>query len=246
MSEEKPKRPVYKRRAKFPSVKLGTERKVTVGGEMHPGAVAHRTSKGRLTAQVLMMEWAIMAAAGETPTTWLKAKGYSDYEAGNILRAVPAGEWWRQREALQDKITATTVKRHIDLVAEMNDQHIAAAKLGMARAIEFMTKMKIEEARDKRGRLYFKGFRSIDLQNCLTALANAQKIQRLALGLNTDTDGSVNIWQQINKTIVGGGDQTEEQIAALAKDLSYEDIKALIATERKKNESAIDVEAKPA
>ena len=211
-------------------------------GPSPPSRVPHR-SRLEVEARALSMEWAVTAPVDSQPKDWLVQRGLSATEVNRMFGVMPATQWYDKRKDLQDHVTAKLVKRHVDSVAEMNDQHISAARLGMARAIEFMTKLRVEEGTDPTGRPYFRGFRTVDLLNAMSAIEKAQKIQRMALGLNTD-EGSINVWQTINNTLNTGGEQGREQVEELEKMMSYEEIKVLIASERARQKTIdVDVES---
>jgi len=227
------------------AVELKVKKKATDKNtaEAHVEAAARHV----LHAENLIWEFALLGGP-VTPNEFMtKKKGMSDYAARAILAVRPAPEWYAQKKAVADHATSAVVKRHVDLIAEVNDRHITAAKISMAKAIEFMSKMKIEERRDKYGRPYFAGFKPGDLRHLVEVIATAQKIHRIALGLTAE-EGSIQIWQQINNTINNAKgapvNEHEAQVAALATNLSYDEIRALIDSEERAKAAAIIVESK--
>lgn len=225
-----------------------------------------RLNNTTLTVERLMYEWAVTGGEMSIRQWCVERKGYTEIQYKEFLAVKPSGEWFVLRKRVQDDLTHSLVKSHVDFVAEMNDTHIKASKLGLAKAIDMMTRMRIEEKRDKKGNVYFAGFRPADLARCMESIKTAQYIQRRALGLPND-EGSITTWQRIqherkDEVIVSAADgsvvtesstttTTTEQVKSLETSLSYDDIKLLIDAERrrKKEEAAggrvIEAEAKP-
>lgn len=203
--------------------------------------------------ELLVFEWA-MRQDDHSPRSFMldvKKMTMSQYE--QTTKALTSAQWYVRRKEIQDKITHATLQSHIGFVADMNDTHIKAAKLGLAKAIDMMTRMKIEERKDKKGNMYFVGFKPSDLKSCLESIQTAQKVQRMALGLPT-SDGSITAWQTIqnerrDKTVVKAADgsivsttetvTTEAQVQKLSDALSYDDVRLLIEAERRRKESIV-------
>jgi hypothetical protein len=257
MATDPPKQPKYSRKNRkgLPRVSFDEEKRKAVVTTSTRKLVAKQAAEaamdtaGRvaLHAENLMWEFALLGG-NTTPSDFMRTKkGMSDTQARVILAVKPAPEWYAQKKAVADHATLAIVKRHVDLIAEVNDRHITASKISMAKAIEFMTKMKIEERRDKYGRAYFAGFKPGDLRHLVEVIATAQKIHRIALGLTAE-EGSIQIWQQVNNTInnTGGApvNEHEAQVAQLSTNLSYDEIRALIDSEERAKAAAITVESK--
>jgi len=151
------------------------------------------------------------------------------------MKAVPTSAWHERRRSYQDMILKDQVKSQLDFVSEMNDLHIKASKLGLAKAIEMLTKMEIKPYTDDKGEIKFSRFKTTDLKNCLESIATAQKIQRMALGLPTD-QGAVHIWNQlnVNQGVINAGDSANDiaSLDSLDSMLEYDDIKALIEAQK--------------
>lgn len=186
-----------------------------------------------------MSEWCIKYPPSMSPQRFLREiKEFADNKVAAYMKAAPAAIWFERRREYQNMITKDMVKSQLDFVTEMNDQHIKASRLGLAKAIEMLTKMEIKPYLDKHGETRFSKFRTADLKNCLESIAIAQKIQRTALGLPSD-EGAITVWQQLNinqpqigqtNIQVNEGDTASAQ--QLEKLLSYDDIKSLIEAQR--------------
>jgi len=172
-------------------------------------------------------------------TTWLvEIKGYTIGQRDALMQSSPAPEWVGIRDKILSKITDTMVTKHLALMAEVNDQHVKASKLTMAKAIEMLAKLPVmtEMFPKKKGKAFKLGLRSIDLLNCASSIEKAQVIYRRAMGLPNDGAGLEQIVQKIeqlqreaqptniqnNLTInVNDPKSLEER---LAKELTYSDI----------------------
>ncbi len=197
--------------------------------------------KQRLDDQLLMTEWALTGGRIQVFTWLQEVKGFSLAHARFIVTRRPIPQWSRILEYVQNNYSNNLVKRHMESAAQANDQHMMAARLGMAKAMEFLSKLTIEEAIDKNGNPYFKKFRTTDLKNCMESIMIAQKITRVALGLPTD-EGSVHIWQKIQQSFgtnpmpedtptetVVEGEPIKDQVMRLQKSYTYDEIKEMVS-----------------
>jgi hypothetical protein len=200
--------------------------------------------------EILVTEWAFFFP-NHSPTDFLMScKGYSLSQAQSILGQYPASEWPKKREAAVDKLTEGLVRRHVDKMAEIQEQHISASKLGLAQALKMLAGGGTELLKDQDGKILldtkgnprYKQFRSIDLVNCMTAIEKAQTVYRRAMGLPNDEGGLQQILNkvekmqelrhqtlnvQINQTI-----NAEPDGKPTVADLTYEDIMMLIEAKR--------------
>ena len=226
-------KPVFKRKAKpMASTPINT----TFGSEQFKVV----STQSKLTEmEMLISEWCIKYPPSMSPQRFLREiKEFADNKVAAYMRAAPASLWFEKRREYQNMITKDMVKSQLDFVTEMNDQHIKASRLGLAKAIEMLTKMEIKPYLDKHGDTKFSKFRTADLKNCLESIAIAQKIQRTALGLPSD-EGAITVWQQLNvnqpqiaQTNIQINDGETASVAQLEKLLSYDDIRNLIEAQR--------------
>lgn len=237
-------KPKYTRKGKEP--KLGKpetnahkrpyiERREAKGSLLNAERLA--LERDRLNDQLLMTEWALTGGRLQVFTWLQEVKGFTIEQSKVIINRRALPQWHRIQEYVQNNFSNNMVRRHMEQAAQLNDQHMMAAKLGMAKAMEFLSKMSIVEKVDKHGRPYFANFRTTDLKNCLESIQIAQKITRTALGLPTD-EGSVHIWQKIQQTInlttptvedlPPEGEDMKVQVMRLQKTYSYDDIKTMI------------------
>jgi len=201
--------------------------------------------------EMLSTEWAFFFPNHSPYDFLVSCKGYAPTQATGILGHMPASQWPARREAAVDKLTEGLVKRHVDKMAEVQETHISASKLGLAQAIKMLASGGTEVLKDQDGRLLldskgnprFKQFRSIDLVNCMTAIEKAQTVYRRAMGLPNDEGGLQQILNkvekmqelrhqttlnlQINNTQINS-DDGKPTVA----DISYEDILLLIEAKR--------------
>jgi hypothetical protein len=195
--------------------------------------------------EILMADWALTQPYDVGPFTFMtKVKRFSVSYANSMLALAPKPIWVEKRREFQDAYMGRIVKSQVDLVTEINDQHMKAAKLSLAKALEMLTKMKIEHYTDKTGKVKFRKFTSVDLMRCTQTINIAQKIMRTALGLPSD-EGAIHIWNQMNVSPVDGTttDDHEVEIRKAENIFSYDDIKGLIALqEAKERGEVIDIE----
>lgn len=237
---------IYRRSTLKPESSKGVRKK----------AVVSLTEKTRMTleSEVLIYEWAICYPDLPVRDYLTRIKRFDNDHVVTILRLMPMDQWLKKREEVLDLTTASMVKRHIDYVAEMNDVHIKAAKLAIAKAVEMMSRLKVEEYTDDEGNKRFRGFRPQDLHHIIAAIGQAQKIQRMALGLPCD-EGSVTVWNKVSTTVAqttgdstAGGDKTdktvmetvtmEQQVQSLTSRFSYDDVRSLISVMKERKQIA--------
>ena len=206
---------------------------------------------------MLITEWCINFPPSYSPNKFLiETKNFDPSKASAYMKAAPKDHWFERRREYQNMITKDLIKNHIDFVAEMNDLHLKASKLGLGKALEMLTKLDVKVEADKHGNPVFKRFKPSELKSCLESVALAQKIARTALGLPSD-EGSVHVWQTMN---VNAGDGTQivqnnngdnVTVEQLEKDMSYDDIKLLIEAKKEEKQlllegDVIDAEVKNA
>jgi len=211
-----------------------------------------------LERRLWLLEWSL-AGGKVDPLTWLKLEKKMDNKsAEEFLRNTPYHLWARMLDHVQELSVTTMVTRHVDQVATLNDQHLMAAKLAMAKALEFLSKMNIESKIGKNGQPYFAHFRTTDLKNCIESIRIAQQISRTALGLPSD-EGSIHVWQKIQQSVNINPPSLEDvpdaqliikdQALLLQKSYTYDDIKNLITAvkeiKRQAQQGVIDVEQTP-
>lgn len=157
--------------------------------------------KLRHDIEILKIEWAIKHPAMK-PGVWLTdIKGYSGDQKKMIFDYAPEKEWYSEKAKVLDKITESTVKRHIDLIAEVQEQHVTASKLGLARAIEMLSNNGLK-VRRKDGKEYMMPLRSIDLLNAMTSIEKAQNIYRKAMGLPNDEGGLAQVLEKVQQVTI--------------------------------------------
>jgi len=209
---------------------------------------------------ILITEWALFHPNHSVRQFLMDAKGYSDSQHKAILAIVPAEDWPKRRVQAQDKLTETLIKRHVDMIATAQDEHISASKLGLARAVGMLAKGSSGEMRnrkgelllDKDGKVIHRTLSSLDIMQCLTAVEKAQNIYRRAMGLPNEEGGlqqiidridrmkehttTINLQQNIqhntvNATGVKGPD-----------DLTYEEIILLVEAQRAQKAKMVEYE----
>jgi hypothetical protein len=266
-SSIKPPKPIkkhYKRKTVARDDDIApTEVEVKVSSDKLPDFFEHEDVGGKdklmHDVEILVMEWAFFYS-NHSPTAYiLDVKSYSETQRQHIFRILPAEEWPKRRQMAQDKLTGELVKRHIDKLAEVQDQHINASKLGLAQAVRMLAEGKTEVMRGKDGKVVldkdgnprFKTFRSIDLLNCMSAIEKAQAIYRKAMGLPNDEGGLQQILNKLERmrevptfnitTNIQQNTQVNQVAVSAPKnptDLSYDDIMLLIEAKREQKAKA--------
>lgn len=160
------------------------------------------------TVEVLIVEWAFFYG-NHSPSSFLEFKGYSPGQIANIFRCVPASEWHGKRETAQNRVTETLVKRHVDIIAAVQEEHIKSSKLILAKAVKLLADGDVEYMDPETGKKKKRWLRSIDLLNASSSIEKAQKIYRTAMGLPNDEAGMSQILSTLQKI------QTASEIAAM-------------------------------
>ena len=214
---------------------------------------------------VLQMDWAIRFPLLKPQEYLVAERGYSIKQANAILHETGGeDDWVLRRVEIQNKVTETVVKRHVDQIAEFNETFIKASKVGLAKSLEMMTKLSLDAVKDEDGKLIldpktkkpvYRGFRSIDLLNTLSSVKIAQEIWRKAMGIK-DEEGMAQILekidqmnqqqriqvnQQINLTVNPAKKEAEQKLESFVREMSYEDIRAFVDYHKKKSD-IIDAE----
>lgn len=221
-----------------------------------------------LDAEMLKYEWVVKFPTME-PRVWMRdIKGLSHAQAKRLFEVGgKEGGWNEAKVHVLDRMTQSVVKRHIDQMAEVQEMHIKASKIGLAKAVEMLTKLQIEPAKDKSGKIIrdgdnkvvYRGFRSIDLLNSLSAVEKAQQIYRRAMGLPNEEAGLAQILDKVNlhfnqtniqnnvQMTPAAPDPVQAKMRKLAEDLNYDQILEFVEFRREQKkllkERMIDMEA---
>lgn len=157
-------------------------------------------------AEVLRAEWAIKYPQMAPYRFMQDIKGYSENQSQSLIR-IGGGleEWHRERDRVLDKMTESVVKRHVDQLAEVNDQHVKSSKLGLARAVQMLTEggqVVIDKEsglprKDAMGRALMAPLKPADLVMCMSAIEKAQRIYRSAMGLPNDESGMAQLLEKV-------------------------------------------------
>lgn len=208
------------------------------------------TDKFAHDTNILKLEWAIKYPLMDVTNFLVKIKGYSVSQADRLIGEVGGiSEWQAERGRVLDKLTESVVKRHIDQIAEVQETHVKASKVGLAKAIEMLSKLSIEPAKDKeghlikddKGKIVWRGFRSIDLLNIMGSIEKAQAIYRKAMGLPNDEGGLAQLMEKVSQLNVqnnyygtGTPDATpkSELDKKVEETLSYDDLVEFIEYRR--------------
>lgn len=192
---------------------------------------------------ILMTEWAI-SGADLSPTQWLREiKGYSASQSDAlVLAGGKASEWKKKRNSITSQISEKIIKRHVDLLVEMQDTFIKASKLGLANAVKQMSEPKMVFEKDPlTGKIRRKeGLSPKENLDCLNAIKSAQEIYRKALGLGECDGGLQEVLTQLERVKQEPTIQKEEiepeSISGVAdprfETLTYDDIFDLVEFRR--------------
>ena len=218
-------------------------------------------------AEVLQLDWAIRFPLLKPYEYLTIEKGYSVNQANQVLHeSGGTSDWEMKRVEIQNKVTETVVKRHVDNIAQFNDTFIKGAKLGLAKAIEMMSKLGIEPAKDEHGKLIidprtkkpiYRGFRSIDLLNTLNSLKISQEIWMKSLGVSPGEGGMAQLIEKvtnltdmqkremtinqtnINLTMSPVRQEAEKKLETFVEKMSYEDIRTFVEYHREKKKHKV-------
>jgi len=202
--------------------------------------------------ELVMVEWAINFPDTSVSAFLKEIKKYSEKKVVVILERFPKELWENRREQFQDKVTERLVQRHTDMLAMVQEQHVRSSNLGLAKAIEMLSKFQIEPMRNKDGKVVmdaftrkpiYRGFRSIDLLNCMSAIEKAQIIYRRAMGLPNDGEGLAQILDRINANPTtqnvqinnyGSKPVEVDPVREKVQNMSYDEIMLFIEHKREK------------
>lgn len=213
-------------------------------------------------AEMLRIEWAIKYPQMAPYKFLMEIKGFNLHQAEHIVIEKLGGldTWASERARIQDKITESVAKRHIDLIAEVQEQHVQASKLSLAKAVEMLAKGTTTRLKRKNkdtgeseyGDPISLPLRSVDLLNCVTAVEKSQQIYRRALGLPNEEGGLAQILEKVQQLNLTQNNTTENHLhvhsgptetAKTMSTLSYEEIRSFIEYRRELKKYAAKVGA---
>ena len=193
--------------------------------------------------ETLIIEWIISFPDASISYYLKEIKGYSDTQYEQIIKQSPKDEWYSRKAHFQDKIVEQLSKRHIDIIAEVNDQQARAGKLSFAKCLEYITKgvpVVYDEDNTKKGVKkgdisYYKAVSAKELKTLIDGIKTSQGIYRTAVGLPTDGEGMIQVLEKLsrfaphNNSIVVNESEMDKNI----KELTYDEIKIFIDKKRK-------------
>lgn len=228
------------------------------------------TDKLKHDGEILQLEWAIKFPMLSPKDFLLIEKVYSVVQTNDILHQTGGeSEWQLKRAEIQNKLTETVVKRHIDQMAEVQELHVRASKLSLMKAIDMINRMQVEPYKDSDGKLVvdpttkkpiYRGFRSIDLLNCTSSIEKAQQIYRRAMGIPNEHNGIAQIMEQINAqkvqhnsveinninlTVNPKKAEAEKKLEDFMEQLEYDDLREFVEYRRQQQnkKEVIDAES---
>ena len=171
----------------------------------------------RERARMLQMEWAIFYPNKSVLEFVTVEKGYSHGQYESVLTHAPLAEWKEARERLKDRITKEVALRHIDKVAKMNDEHIKAGRLGLAKGLQMLANG-VDVLVKKTGTRFNRPLYPSEFQFVMNGLKTAQQMYRTSMGLPNDGEGMQQVLEELRRR-----ETTQNNIQVNINEASKED-----------------------
>ncbi len=222
--------------------------------------------KERHDANILRLEWSIKYPLLTPLEFLLEEKGYTIYQAQRILEISDSIEGWLdERDKIVNGVTEKLVDRNIEKIVESKEMFISAAKIGVAKCIEMMTRLQIDPVKDEDGKLMidpktkrpvYRGFRAIDMANLSAALKNFESMMSNAMGMRNDLgldqirgllsehrqNVQINI-QNNSTTVMTTEEPKKTKVEEFVESLSYDDMQEIIREKRRMRNAGEIVDA---
>lgn len=146
----------------------------------------------------LQMEWALFHPNESVHHFIRTIKGYSDGQMKNMLLHAPTSEWKEQRELLKNRLAKEVAQRHIDKIAKMNDEHIKAGRLGLAKGLQLLANG-VDVLVKKTGTKFNRSLYPQEFQFVMNGLKTAQQMYRTSMGLSSDGEGMQQVLEELKR-----------------------------------------------
>ncbi len=125
--------------------------------------------------EVMVTDWSINHAARSVRSFLIEIKGLSQRQYEHCIDMHPVSGWEHRRREIVDDINMQLLGHHAASVKQLNEQHLAAANLGLVKALKFLES--VTEPKD--------------LKVVVETIAVCQRVSRVALGLPMTDEGIV-------------------------------------------------------
>lgn len=186
--------------------------------------------------ELLILEWCIKYPSISPKKYIMDVKHLSRSFYVRAMDIIPAAEWRVRLQDYKTSLAETVTKEHFNNIAKVNDTHIQASKLSIAKIIEKLAKgVRVYQKKD--GSLLEIGQRECypkEINDLTNALKTAQSVYRTAVGLPNE-EGSIQILEklqaekmQVNINVNGEGKESETDLTKTLKSMSYDDLMTII------------------
>jgi len=203
--------------------------------------------------ELLQMEWALFHPEKSVLEFITVEKGYSKGQYCAMTTKAPVSEWKARKEVYQNKIAMQVAERHIDKIAEMNDQHIKAGRLGLVKGLQLLSQG-VTGVVKKTGKKFQRDLYPQEYNFVMQGIKTAQQVYRTAMGMPGDSEGMRQLLEDLarrNQTAVQNiqinlnqsDDKTKDvspkedgisKLKALMDGLSHDELKVFVERKREK------------
>lgn len=164
--------------------------------------------------ELLMLDWALFYSNDTVYKYITVTKGYSKPAYTQIVTECPVEEWKVYKEQARNKMSKDMLSRHIDIIAQANDEHLKYAQVGLRKVAELilkgspiMSKLKLKKGRTgangqadyiipvEIGRRPFYPKEAVEMT---TAYKTIVQVYRTILGLPND-EGAIQAFEALMK-----------------------------------------------
>ena len=219
------------------------------------GTQVRTIEKASERVALLQVEWAVFYPDMSIHQFCVNFKGYSESEYTSMMTIAPSVEWKNKREEYRNKISSDIATRHIDKLAKMNDEHLKAGRLGLAKGLQMLSRGVdvVKKAKGDENPIRFnRALYPQEFNFVMNGIKTAQQIYRTSMGLPSDGNGMRQVLEDLNnnaRTIqqnIQINVRNEEaksdpsgkaELKAFMEGLNHEDIRALVSRKRELNDN---------
>ena len=127
--------------------------------------------------EILIVDWSVNFGAKSVRAYLIEIKGFSQRQYEHAIAQCSVAQWEARRREIINKMTEELLDDHTASIKELNESHILAAKLGLAKAMSFLISVTTAS----------------DLKMLVDAVTVCQRVARVALGLPMTEEGIENM-----------------------------------------------------
>jgi len=193
--------------------------------------------------KMLQYEWALFYPDNSPKHFLMAVKNFTETQYVQIMKKSPMAKWNEQKDRIRERLALQVAEKHVEKIAQMNDEHIKAGRLGLAKGIKLLAEGVRGFNKKNPSKILKRDLKPQEFQHVMSGLKLCQQIYRTAMGLPSDGDGMRQLLVELaekqgvqNNVQINVNAEDEKSglghLKALLESLSHEEIKLFVERKR--------------